>query len=77
MSVRFQHFDPELFPDPTTFNPSRWLLPSKALQELDKHLTPFSRGPRSCPAPNLAYAELYLAYANVFRRLDLELVETT
>jgi len=71
MFFRFPHHDPAIFPDPEAFKPERWLVGPSEAAELDKYLTPFSRGPRSCPAPNLAYAELYLAYASVFRKIDL------
>lgn len=77
MSVLFPHYDATIFPDPHAFNLSRWLVSPKEVAELERYLIPFSRGPRSCPAPNLANAELYLAFGNIFRRLELELIETT
>jgi cytochrome P450 len=40
-------------------------------------LVNFSRGTRACLGINLAYAEIYLTLAAVFRRFDLELFETT
>lgn len=33
---------------------------------------PFSRGPRSCLGINLAWAELYLIIASVFRKFDCD-----
>lgn len=40
-------------------------------------MTSFSKGTRACLGINLAYAELFLTIAAVFRRFDLELFETT
>ena len=65
--------DPAIFPDPERFDPERWLQEKR----LDKYLTNFSKGTRGCVGINLAYAELYLALAGVFRRFDFELFGTT
>ncbi|KAF2730233.1 putative cytochrome P450 [Polyplosphaeria fusca] len=70
----FVSTDPDLFPDPHTFVPERWM--RKDGPRLDKYLTSFSKGSRSCVGMNLAYAELFLTLAFVFRRFDLELYET-
>ncbi|KXN81884.1 Trichodiene oxygenase [Leucoagaricus sp. SymC.cos] len=70
----FLHRDPVIFPDPHEFRPERWLqLDSSALES---YLVPFSRGPRMCLGINLAWCELYLLFANIFRKLDMELYET-
>ncbi|KAJ8093191.1 hypothetical protein PM082_020676 [Marasmius tenuissimus] len=65
------HTNPTIFPDPQEFVPERWL----DNRELDKYLVAFSKGPRLCLGVNLAWAELYLIFANVFRRLDFELYD--
>lgn len=44
-------------------------------QRLAKYLLPFGRGSRVCVGLNLAYAELYLALANIFRKFELELYD--
>ncbi|KAK7045500.1 hypothetical protein VNI00_007753 [Paramarasmius palmivorus] len=73
MSATFLHFDEELFPEPDRFIPERWLdNPNN-----NQYLVPFSRGPRMCLGFNLAWAELYLVFANVIRKLDLTPSETT
>ncbi|KIK53192.1 hypothetical protein GYMLUDRAFT_179261 [Collybiopsis luxurians FD-317 M1] len=68
MSALFLHMNPEVFVDPFTFNPDRWLAEDVTQMNLD--LAPFSKGPRIC----LGWCELYLILANIFRRLDLQLV---
>jgi cytochrome P450 len=67
--------DPVHFPDPETFRPERWL--GSDASQLENKLVTFSRGPRSCIGINLAYAELYLNFAYVFRKFDMKLYRTT
>ncbi|KAF6224986.1 hypothetical protein HO133_010181 [Letharia lupina] len=70
------HDDPSLFPNPRSFQPERWLQPSKT--QLRKYLVPFGKGSRSCLGMNLAYCELYLTLAAIFapNRFRFELYET-
>ncbi|KIN06778.1 hypothetical protein OIDMADRAFT_99334 [Oidiodendron maius Zn] len=75
MSGCFVHNSEEIFKEPNNFNPDRWLEPNSA--SLERWLVAFSRGPRMCMGQNLAYCELYLAFAALFRRFDLELDGTS
>ncbi|KAF8488484.1 putative P450 monooxygenase [Russula emetica] len=62
----FVAFSEDIFARPHDFLPDRWLQPeSKALESW---LVAFSKGPRSCLGINLAYCELYLTFAYLFRR---------
>ena len=76
MTSFFTHNNPDLFPCPQTFDPSRWLQPN--CKDLVKHLFSFGKGTRQCVGMNLAYAEFYMALATVFRRFGrrMELFET-
>jgi len=74
MSTTFLHMNPDVFSDPHTFNPDRWLVEDTNQMMLD--LAPFSKGPRMCLGMNLAWCELYLIFGNIFRRLDLKLFVT-
>lgn len=76
MSSMFMHHNAEIFPASHEWRPERWL-EDNAMQRLDKYLVPFSKGTRACLGMNLAYAELYLSIAAVFRHFDLELYHTT
>ncbi|KAL4805653.1 cytochrome P450 [Aspergillus unguis] len=67
----FVHRNPDVFEDPNTFNPDRWL--GEKGQAMNGWLLSFSRGPRSCLGLHLAWAELYLSMGHVFRKFDLEL----
>ncbi|KAL9586172.1 MAG: hypothetical protein Q9212_001093 [Teloschistes hypoglaucus] len=66
MSINNLHTDPTVFASPHTFSPDRWLPPNHN-PEMDKNYVPFTKGSRSCVGVNLAYAELYLTTAMVFR----------
>lgn len=65
MSSMDIHHDPELFPSPLSFDHERFV----QNPHLGKHLVSLNKGPRQCISINLAYAELYLALAVIFRRL--------
>lgn len=71
MAHTFVHFNPTLFPEPHTFRPERWLEPGA--EALDTWNVAFSKGPRSCLGINLAWCELYMNIAHIFRRFDLKL----
>ena len=47
MSIRFMHYNDEVFVDPKRFEPERWLQGEKSVL-LRRHLVPFSRGARVC-----------------------------
>ena len=42
----FVHWNDDIFPDPHTFKPERWL--GKDEESLDMWLVSFAKGPRSC-----------------------------
>jgi len=68
-SPLFVSFSEEIFARPREFNPDRWLQPDS--KNLDNYLVAFSKGPRACLGVNLAWCELYLAMAHLFRRFDI------
>ncbi|KIK57229.1 hypothetical protein GYMLUDRAFT_46485 [Collybiopsis luxurians FD-317 M1] len=74
MSVLFMHMNSDIYTDPRTFDPDRWL--AEDTSEMMEDLVPFSKGPRICLGLNLAWCELYLIFANIFRKLDLKLLVT-
>ena|ERR1700677_3954255 len=65
------HRSPAVFSDPDAFIPDRWL--GEDVKTLDASLATFSKGPRSCIGINLAYCELYILVAGIFRRFDVTL----
>ncbi|CAO2651135.1 Nn.00g094320.m01.CDS01 [Neocucurbitaria sp. VM-36] len=77
MSAYCQHTDPSVFPEPFKFVPERWL-PGNATPLMLRNLVPFSKGSRNCLGMNLAYAELNIMLAALFRpgAPTMELFET-
>ena len=84
MSIYLMHNDSRIFPDSHAFNPDRWLnnprVPgndsTQPHKPLTRYLVPFSKGTRICLGQHLAWAELYIGLASIFRRVELELFET-
>lgn len=87
MSSYIHHSNSTLFPEPHVFNPDRWLdnpkaaplqadTDAKATKPLKRYLVPFSGGTRVCLGMHLAWPELYIGLATIFRRVELELYET-
>jgi cytochrome P450 len=62
MSIYVVHFDENVFKDPFTFDPARWLNGAS-----EQFLIPFSTGSRACMGLNLALAEIYISLATVAR----------
>ncbi|TVY53301.1 Cytochrome P450 monooxygenase sdnH [Lachnellula cervina] len=65
MSAYLQHVDPSAYENPFKFDPDRWMGEPSPL--LARNYVPFTRGSRNCLGMNLAYAEMYLALAVLFR----------
>ena len=76
MSIRDIHLNDSIFENANTFQPDRWLDPiNKA--NLEHFLVPFGRGSRSCVGMNFSMVELYLTIGNLFRRMEMQLYDTT
>ncbi|KAK4862118.1 hypothetical protein LT330_003256 [Penicillium expansum] len=73
----FINMNPSIFPNPEKFNPRRWIMASEKGQRLDKYMVSFTKGSRQCLGLSLAYAELYLTVATLFRQIDMELYDTS
>ncbi|MCJ1396152.1 hypothetical protein MMC18_009041 [Xylographa bjoerkii] len=72
-STYMVHMNEDIFPEPNKFKPQRWV----DNKGLDKYMVAWSRGTRICLGMNLAYAEIYLALAAIYRQFDVQLFETT
>ncbi|TVY35578.1 Cytochrome P450 monooxygenase, partial [Lachnellula occidentalis] len=62
-STLLAHTNEDVFPDPWTFDPGRWLGPEG--QERKKYMIAFGKGPRQCIGMNLANAELLSTIAEM------------
>jgi cytochrome P450 len=59
------HHNEDIYPDSKKFRPERWLGPSG--RELERYMVSFNMGHRKCFGIHLAYAELYLTAAAIWR----------
>ncbi|KAM3426659.1 hypothetical protein NHJ13734_009333 [Beauveria thailandica] len=57
--------------DPHEFDPARWMHGDSA--DLDKYVATFGRGARQCLGKDLAWCELWVLLANLFRRYEVRL----
>ncbi|KAL2831417.1 cytochrome P450 [Aspergillus cavernicola] len=78
MTIPFMNHDDEIFPDSRSFVPERWLDSPKTRNgsPLERYFVGFGKGTRSCLGLNLAWCELYLVFASLFRFFDFTLYET-
>jgi cytochrome P450 len=77
MSLRHLLHDPVFYPDPKSFIPERWLdADGKIDISKDKYYVPFHRGHRMCLGYNFATTMMLMTLATVFRRFEIELVDT-
>lgn len=66
------HRDPELFPDPLTFDPDRWLDDTQT-QLAEGAFLPFGAGKHKCIGDRLALTELTTAIATIARAVRFDL----
>ncbi|KAF2721434.1 cytochrome P450 [Polychaeton citri CBS 116435] len=64
------HRDPNIFPDPDTYNPDRWL--GESGKNLGPYFITFSAGARGCIGRNIAYLEQTVLLATMLHRYDIE-----
>ncbi|KAJ5587589.1 uncharacterized protein N7459_003354 [Penicillium hispanicum] len=73
----FVHMDPTLFPEPSKFDPERWIRAAERGKYLSRFIVAFTKGSRQCLGINLAYAEIYMTIAHIVRRFKFVPYETT
>jgi cytochrome P450 len=76
--MRHDTMDPRFFPDPTAFEPARWLAgghPGQTASAARRVSMPFGAGPRMCPGRNLALMEMKMAMAMLLGRFEIDRVE--
>lgn len=69
------HWNPDYFPEPTKFIPSRWIpeespFPNNPIQEFTFY--PFSAGTRNCVGKNFAMMEMRLILATLVLAYEME-----
>lgn len=70
--------DESIFPESFEYRPERWLDNPRSPdgRQLSRYMVAFGRGTRSCVGMQLAYAELYIGLATMFRRFSFEIYQT-
>ncbi|KAF9875547.1 cytochrome P450 [Colletotrichum karsti] len=67
------HRNPELFPDPETYRPERWL--AEGGKDAQASFMPFSAGARGCIGRNITYIEQTMLLASLVRRYEFSFVD--
>jgi len=75
-NIDFLVKDPNVFDDPETFNPSRFLTPHKPVGnwngKVESDFTiPFGFGRRICPGIHVAFQSIFISMARIFWAFDL------
>lgn len=60
--------DPDVFPNPLEFKPSRW---ENATEEMRNMARPFSYGPRNCVGRHLAEIGLFMTVSRLYQLYDV------
>ncbi|KAG9241457.1 trichodiene oxygenase [Calycina marina] len=76
MTTILLHTDPAIYPEPSNFNPDRWMHLNER-ENLGKVFAPFSRGSRMCIGMHLAWAEMYLIVASLVQKFDFRFNNAT
>ena len=74
VSFSTMHRDPELWDDPLTFDPDRFL-PERAQGRSRWQYLPFGGGPRSCVGDHFAMLEATLALATIVRDVEIHSID--
>ena len=74
LSLDALKYNAEVFPDPMTFNPSRWLTSDQeALAQMEYYNLNFGFGPRVCPGMQVTAIEGPFVIAHIAHALDIQL----
>ncbi len=65
--------DPNVYPDPETFKPERWLKNGRLNPDVrDSETIAFGYGRRSCPGKHFAMSSLYMIVSTVLHTLSIK-----
>eukprot|EP00951_Prasinocladus_malaysianus_P046632 scaffold647831_cov37-Prasinocladus_malaysianus.AAC.1 len=74
VNVHYMHYDPELYPDPGTFRPERFLKGDPECQARHPYaFLPFGGGARVCVGMKFALEEIKLTLVAFLQRYEFEL----
>ena len=69
--------DPNIWTDPSKFNPERFLAQDGKTLSIPEEFIPFSLGPRSCVGETLAKMEMFLFVSSLLQHFKLDFVGST
>lgn len=72
MTIYSAHRDPEIFPNPESFLPERWMDPEER-KRMEPYFIPFTTGARGCIGRNISYLEQTVVMATLIRRYEFVL----
>jgi cytochrome P450 len=75
-SIYALHHDPDIYPDPYTFDPERFNEENKKNRDNEAFI-PFGAGPRNCIAMRFALIEIKLLLATVLSKFQFEKCDQT
>ncbi|KAK7229229.1 hypothetical protein V2G26_001399 [Clonostachys chloroleuca] len=80
MSPWVLHRDPEVFPDPDSFKPERWILgegvrDEEHLRQMNRSFFSFGHGTHTCTGKHISLMEVTKLIPTLLLRYDLELAE--
>lgn len=69
------HNSTDLYPDPTVFQPTRWLEEDSLVTPRRGTFVPWISGPRQCPGMKMAQVEFVTTFATLFRNARCEAIK--
>ncbi|RPA71719.1 cytochrome P450 [Ascobolus immersus RN42] len=72
VTVYSAHMDPVAFPEPSKFDPERWMDKREAMR-LEKHIILFGAGSTICLGMHMGLMQLHMNLANLIRSYEIEL----
>nr|QED55508.1 TRI23 [Trichoderma turrialbense] len=76
MTQILMHTDENLYPDPQSFNPERWI-DLQLRKKAEKAYAPFSRGTRMCLGAHLAWGNMYMILVALVQNFDFKFHNAT
>lgn len=77
MNTWVAHYHPDVFENPSVFNPDRWdpeVTPKDKLKLMEACYMPFGAGTRTCIGKNISILEMTKLIPQLVRHYDFELV---
>jgi sterol 14-demethylase len=74
-SPNFNHILPQVFKDPTAYDPERWVAPRDEDKATPYGFVGFGAGRHSCMGANFAYLQIKSIWSCLLRNFEFELLD--